>query len=48
MVVSSVHLSVGPYACSLLLAGGALHRPAGVAGSPPPEAYETRLNVLLA
>ena len=48
MVVSSVHLSVDPYACSLLLAGGALHRPAGLASTPPLEAYETRLNALLA
>ena len=48
MVVSAVHLSVDPYACSLLLAGGALHRPAGVAGTPPADAYETRLNALLA
>ena len=47
MVVASLRLSVDPYACALVIAGSALHRPEGIAGAPPMEAYEARLNELL-
>ena len=46
-VVSAVTLSLDPFACAMVLAASALHRPAGCALEPTPDAYEARLHALL-
>ena len=47
MVVGDVHLTIHPLACSLLLAGTALHKPFGWVAEPSPDEYASRLNKLL-
>ena len=47
MVVGNVHLSIHPLACSLLMAGTALHLPFGIVKEPTKEEYTSKLNRLL-
>lgn len=47
MVVGNVHLSIHPLACSLLLAGTALHKPFGFMHEPTQDENVSRLSRLL-